>query len=249
MEDLGHPANADGLSQVEQWRDVVGYEGLYRVSDRGNLLSSYSGEWRPKAATPNSDSYLMAQLFKDGKSKLIGVHRMVAMAFIGQPPEGKPEAAHRDGKNQNNYATNLMWASHRENLAHRIEHGTVLRGESHPRSKITEKQVGEIWLSEISASKAAAKFGVSVHTVNDIRQGKRWKHVTAGLPAQPRRIVIHNKKPVSAEIIDSFRRGLSNPEVAAAHGISRNLAWKMRSQLAASRRVCPEPSSSAEITP
>jgi len=228
-----HPLQDVAITAAEQWRPIRGYEGLYQVSDRGNLLSRHSGEWKVKKAAPNPDGYFMVQLHKDQKHKLIGVHRLVAIAFLGEPPEGKPEAAHLDGNNKNNRADNLIWASRKENLQHRVIHGTILKGETHPRAKLSSEQVCEIWSSRLPARAIAAAMGVSWHTVNDIRHGLRWTHITAGLEPQPRRSTVQNKKPMTAAIIDGFRRGLSNSQIAAENDISRNLAWKMRTEFAA----------------
>lgn len=104
----------------EVWRDVVGYEGLYKVSNLGNVYSCK----RKKCLSPNIPKscvnvtyHSIVTLRKDGKQKCFGVHRLVAMAFIPNP-DNLPIVNHKDGNKQNNAVDNLEWCTQRYNVEH-----------------------------------------------------------------------------------------------------------------------------------
>ncbi|AXV72811.1 hypothetical protein CJO75_01120 [Ralstonia solanacearum] len=54
-----------------------------------------------------------------------GIHRLVALTFLGPPPSRQHEVAHNDGNRANNIVTNLRWATHAENVADTFRHGTA----------------------------------------------------------------------------------------------------------------------------
>ena len=101
----------------EEWRSVVGYEGLYEVSNTGQVRSldryvkgkSYRLH-KGKVLSPgkNSRGYLSAVLSYNGKHKAITVHRLVAEAFLPNP-DNLPEINHKDEDKTNNSVDNLEW--------------------------------------------------------------------------------------------------------------------------------------------
>lgn len=96
---------------MEEWRDVVGYEGLYQVSNLGNLRSLhwYGGNnIKQLAKNVRPDGYLSVNLHKDGKPHPKTIHRLVAQAFIPQE-EGKDFVNHKDENRANNCVENLEW--------------------------------------------------------------------------------------------------------------------------------------------
>ena len=115
---------------MEIWKDVLGYKGLYQVSNYGNIKSLSFG---PKniclsnteqllKTSKSSTGYVHVQLYKDGKSKTVNVHRLVANAFV-KNPFNKPEVNHIDANRSNNHADNLEWVTHSENLKHAVKTG------------------------------------------------------------------------------------------------------------------------------
>ncbi len=96
--------------KIEEWRNVVGYEDLYAVSNCGRVKrTKQSPGTRPGmilSAAKNSDGYLSLGLYKDGVRKSVKVHALVVKAFIGEIAEGM-EVNHRDGDKSNNNADNL----------------------------------------------------------------------------------------------------------------------------------------------
>lgn len=96
----------------EIWRDIPGYEGLYRVSNTGKVQSNFSGEWRELKQFHSSNGYLQVHL---GKYNTTKVHSLVARAFI-ENPENLPQVNHIDENKDNNHVDNLEWCSARYNL-------------------------------------------------------------------------------------------------------------------------------------
>lgn len=105
---------------MENWRPVVGYEGLYEVSDLGNVRSLKSGRWRneQRILIPwKVCGYLRVQLTKDRIRKHIFVHRLVAEAFVPNP-NNLETVNHRDEDKTNNSASNLEWMTRADNTAY-----------------------------------------------------------------------------------------------------------------------------------
>ncbi len=112
-------------SENAVWADVYEYEGLYKVSNTGEVKSSHrKGRILKQGITGRN--YKLVILCKNGKTKPFKVHRLVAKAFI-QNPDYKPEVNHKDGDTKNNKFTNLIWATGRENIDHAIENNLVAR--------------------------------------------------------------------------------------------------------------------------
>ena len=102
---------------VEEWRPVVGYEGLYEVSDWGNVKNDknrYLAKYKSKCG------YLRVNLWKNGEMKHFSVHRLVAEAFLPNI-ENKPCVGHvktlEDGTEDKtaNEAWNIKWMTYKEN--------------------------------------------------------------------------------------------------------------------------------------
>lgn len=98
----------------ERWLPVVGYEGIYEVSDHGRVRNM-RGEVRRVAITDWGYEHL--GLSKGGVSKDWRVHRLVAMAFVPLI-DGKTHVNHINGNKLDNRAANLEWVTKRENEAH-----------------------------------------------------------------------------------------------------------------------------------
>ena len=97
------------------WRDVKGYEGIYQISNYGEVirLMSYDSRGHLRNSkilkqSKNKYGYLQLGLHKDGKEKKYLVHRLVAENFIDNP-NNYPEINHKDENKQNNSASNLEW--------------------------------------------------------------------------------------------------------------------------------------------
>lgn len=107
------------------WKAVDGYEGLYAVSDEGQVISlsrvvnNGRGTFHtePKILTQGTraDNYKFVVLTKDNESKSFSVHRLVAKAFLDNP-EKLPEVNHKDENPGNNHVDNLEWCTRQYNI-------------------------------------------------------------------------------------------------------------------------------------
>lgn len=105
----------------EEWKDVVGYEGLYGISNLGNVRSIARNTTRGKQLKPTLQSgYLKVMLSKNNNKKWHSIHRLVATAFIDNK-ENKKQVNHIDGNKTNNNVNNLEWCTCRENIIHSIK--------------------------------------------------------------------------------------------------------------------------------
>jgi len=116
--------------QFERWLPVVGYEGVYEVSDQGrvrslNRITRHGHKRRGQILNPvpMPAGYLLVNLWKDSLPRMWLIHRLVLTAFSGPSAEGA-EALHGDGNPANNRLDNLTWGTHAENQADQVSHGT-----------------------------------------------------------------------------------------------------------------------------
>lgn len=117
------------MIEIEQWKDIKGYEGLYQVSNNGNIKSlartmSSGRKLNPIIMKMQEDKrgYLSVLLSKDGSKKRVRIHREVAKAFV-ENPFNKEQVNHIDEDKTNNKANNLEWMTLLEN----INHGTGIQ--------------------------------------------------------------------------------------------------------------------------
>lgn len=102
------------------WKPVPGYEGLYEVSDDGQVRSLIS---KGKILRPSTrNGYQRVGLSKEGKRTNFPVHRLVLLAFVGPAPEGA-EACHWNDDPLENRLTNLRWGSKSENTLDKVRNG------------------------------------------------------------------------------------------------------------------------------
>jgi hypothetical protein len=101
--------------EIQMWKDVKGYEGLYQVSDKGEVRRLLYNKTRP--VKPRDGQYNTVTLSKNGIKKSHAIHRMVAEAFL-ERPQGATEVNHKDGVKHHNNVENLEWVTQRENRLH-----------------------------------------------------------------------------------------------------------------------------------
>jgi HNH endonuclease/NUMOD4 motif-containing protein len=161
----------------EQWRGVVGTEGLYEVSDLGNVRRVGAAKNLKLRSNPHRSGYLSACFWIKGRAWYPRINRLVLEAFVG-PAEPGMQAAHYNGINTDNTLANLRWATAKENAADTTRLGRKYCGMRHANAKLTTEHVAEIRRRAIprikgvtngNCGKLAAEFWVSVSQIHRIR--------------------------------------------------------------------------------
>lgn len=160
---------------IEAWKPVVGYEGLYEVSDMGHVKSSLTG--RMLKQCNHSHGYLQLSIRKNGKQKTYRTHTLVLTAFVTKP-DGHI-VNHKDGNKKNNNLSNLEWVTYGGNLKHAMDSGLqILHGEYNAAHKLTAEDVKEIRASVgVTREFLAEKYGVCSSTLGRAMSGKTWRNV------------------------------------------------------------------------
>lgn len=172
---------------MEIWKDVVGFEGVYEVSNMGqvrNISPSANHRYGSgnilKPIRNKSSGYLTVCLKRNGVSKWCYIHHLVCQAFHGPKPSPKAQCRHGDGDKNNNTEGNLCWGTRSENEQDKARHGTSNAGSRHGMSKLTEAQAQDI-KSRLSKGEKQAhlarQFGVTKSCIWSIAAGKSWSHV------------------------------------------------------------------------
>lgn len=163
---------------MEIWKDVMGYEGLYKVSTYGNVFIVSKN--RNQTPLKVRNGYLLVDLFKSGSKKRISIHRLVAIHFLDNN-ENKPQVNHKNGIKTDNRLENLEWSTASENQRHSLNNGLKkpIKGEECKYAKITEKDAIDIkyGYKGVIHKEIANIYNVSRTTVIDIRKGRSWKHI------------------------------------------------------------------------
>lgn len=173
---------------MENWKPIVGYEGIYEVSDAGRIRSLDRKDCRGnrisgKDIKPRliNSGYLMVHL-RDENGKRTGklVHRLVAETFL-TANKGETQVDHIDENKTNNQLSNLRWVTPKVNTNHGtgIERASVSR--SRPVNQLSEG--GAIIKQFISATDAARKLGIRQGSITNCCRGKhryaggfRWEY-------------------------------------------------------------------------
>ncbi len=176
----------------EIWRDVIGYDGAYQVSNWGRVKSvsrrlvfrnGQKGRLMPTRMlkpVPNKDGYLFCCLWKQSVSKNRFVHSLVLEAFVCPMPEGMECCHFPDNDKTNNRLDNLQWGSSATNGIHSIIHGSNA-GTKNGRAKINDaiaNEIRSIW-AEGRLSKAAIgrRFGIHGSNVRRVIDRESWAAV------------------------------------------------------------------------
>lgn len=172
---------------LKKWDDekfeFTGQDKTYLISNYGRVISLYFNKTKEIAPFEQSGKrkYQRVKLSINKKRYVHLVHRLVAETFIPNT-EYKPEVNHINGIKNDNRASNLEWVTRGENLKHAYSTGLreIVRGENHPKSKLTERVVRktkEMIRSGHSIVSIAKHFDVSIDALYKVKSGNTWGHV------------------------------------------------------------------------
>ena len=161
----------------EQWKDIVGYEGKYSVSNFGRLKN------RKKIRNPvlRKDGYYHANFRKNGKGQMLLLHRVMANAFLGGLNEAL-EVNHKNGLRHDNRLENLEIVTRSQNMKHRASDlGYTVRGVDNPRCTLSEATVLEIRdkykNGGIAIHELVKLYDRSHSCIFSIVKYRTWKHL------------------------------------------------------------------------
>ena len=167
----------------EVWRDVKGYEGLYQVSSEGRVKSlerkfidKIGRERSVKECILNPVidryGYLLVSLYAGGKQKNHTVHRLVCEAFH-ENPDNKPQVNHINEIKTDNRASNLEWATARENSNFGTRNERLGKARSKPVAQYAQDgELIKVWPSTMEVERQA---GFSNGNISQAANGK-YKH-------------------------------------------------------------------------
>lgn len=164
------------MTNIEEWRDIQGYEGLYQVSNSGKVRSlnfNKTGESKERKPSHDSDGYLVMTLHKNGVKKMYKVHRLVALAFL-KKPVGCDQINHIDEDKDNNDVSNLEWCT----VEYNLRYGT--RGKKVGEKLKTALAIPVLQMKDgivinqfISMIEASRQTGICQGSISNCCKGKR----------------------------------------------------------------------------
>ncbi len=179
----------------EIWKDIVGYEGLYQVSNTGKVKSlrryvsngSVGIRCVKEKILSNCkiwNGYLLTGLNKNRVKKRFSIHRLVMMSFCPIPNPEEMQVNHKDLNKANNHIDNLEWCTQLENMKHAVENGVKFGwspgGELHGTAKLTNIQAEEIrkvYKRQYGNQKKLAKiYNVKPYIIGYIVRGQTYKN-------------------------------------------------------------------------
>lgn len=223
---------------LERWALIPGFGGAYSASTLGRVRREErrAGHEMPtklvireKILSPrgSSNGYLNVCLRHGGLRKCYTVHRLVLLAFIGQPSDGFV-ACHMNGKKDDNRLVNLRWDSQAGNMRDKWEHGTSLHGEKNSLAKLDPDSVRAINLDPRPLREISMQYGVTIATCSCIKNGQTWAHLNMG-EAKKNRPGRPDRKQLPVETIRAIRAD-QRPQrkIAAEYGLQQQLVSKIK---------------------
>ena len=173
----------------ELYLPVLGYEGLYEVSDQGRVRSlersvrkwdgfrTVKGRELKLSKTPKG--YLVATIYKEGERLRKGVHCLVAESFLAKPL-GTDRVLHNNDVKTDNRLTNLRWGTHQDNMEDAIKNDRCPKGEKNGWSKLTATEVLAIRKDSRTQVAIAKDYNVQRTAIQKIKTRESWAWLAEG---------------------------------------------------------------------
>ena len=141
------------------WKDIKGYEGIYQISDKGEIKRLFKGGREKLVKGYGGSKYKTVCLSASNNRNTFYVHRLVAETFLEKPESNELlEVNHKDGNKHNNRVENLEWVTLRGNQIHAMQElNHHLWGKPAKRVKRIDVETGEV-LAEYPSLADAARF-------------------------------------------------------------------------------------------
>ena len=165
---------------IEIFKDIKDYEGLYQVSNFGNVLSlNYNRSGKPKLLKPHIEGggYSFVHLCKDGKRKMFKIHRLVAETFL-ENPDNLPQVNHKDEDKTNNRVDNLEWCDNKYNCNYgtRIERIVKKQTNRNKSKKVLQFTLDGEFIREWPSTRECKRNGFNSGHVSSCCNGKLKSH-------------------------------------------------------------------------
>lgn len=168
--------------EIEEWKDINGYEGKYQVSDWGRVRDTNyrcTNKSRLRTINTNNGGYKYLKIQINGRKVFYFVHRLVYETFVGRIPD-KMQINHKDENPQNNNLSNLMIVTPKENSNWGNRNNKISKSKllKHPRTVPIDKisiADGEVIKTYPSAMRAE-KDGYDRHHILRVCRGEYSQH-------------------------------------------------------------------------
>lgn len=157
----------------EIWKPVIGFDGLYEVSNLGRVKSIKFNKEKILKPQDNGRGYLTVHIRNFEYDKKHYIHRIVAETFL-EKKDGKNEVNHIDCNKNNNCLNNLEWCTKEYNFIHKMINQRQPKGEESGNSKLTEKDILEIRKSSVNSYELSKIYNVSREHILRIKKKKTW---------------------------------------------------------------------------
>lgn len=217
------------------WAEIPGFDG-YRISDSGQIQSSWvprggsspkRGDYRDMSQHLSKTGYPRVHLrVSQGKKKLVAVHKLVAITFLGPCPGKKYQIRHLNGNKLDNRVENLVWGTAKENNDDQLIHGTRSMGERHYAARLSLEDVQFIREQPLTVSdrEISIRLGVTAGQIYKIRTMRKWKN---GIATKSK--CKGYAKKYSDELIEAVREAKGTTvEIGKRFGIPQSYVSKIK---------------------
>jgi hypothetical protein len=215
---------------MEVWKQVVGFENHYAVSNFGRVKRTAKGKGtyvgRIVKKSKHSAGYEAVNLTDGVKKNYVLVHRIICEAFRGSPPSGRHEVAHKDGNKKNNRLANLRWATPAENSYDNFLNGTSTGVSSDKRRVLSDEDIMAIRKDRRPSHEVAADYGVTDRNITAIWRRDTYRHI-------PTQVGDYVKDKVKFNFTDDQVRAIrsdsrNGPEIAKDYGVTKATIYAVK---------------------